>query len=289
MKQLTILIALTTSLFFVACNDDSASTENIQVSFSNLPDLGVDYVYEGWLAVNGGVESAGRFTVDASGSPSQNVFDFPGSTVSNSSAYILTIEPANETGADLAAPSSTHILAGDFSGSSALLTMADARALGTNFGSAAGGYILATPTTASTTDEDSGVWFLDPTAGPGPALTLPTLPAGWVYEGWAVIGGTPYSTGTFTSVMGADNSSMFSGPNPGPPFPGEDFITGRSIFPTTLAGGTIVVSVEPFPDNDAAPFALKPLVGQVPAAATVHSLYNLGQNNADQPSGTITR
>ncbi|MBX2844582.1 MAG: hypothetical protein KTR13_00095, partial [Saprospiraceae bacterium] len=146
-------------------------------------------------------------------------------------------------------------------------------------------------TTTETDDEFSGVWFIELDGGPQPALTLPTLAAGWNYEGWAVIDGVPYSTGTFRTASGSDDAATFSGPNPGPPFPGEDFIQGGTTvtFPTDLRGATIVISVEPDPDNEMAPFALKPLVGNVPANALDHVSFDLGQNLVDIPTGTVTR
>lgn len=72
-------------------------------------------------------------------------------------------------------------------------------------------------------------------SGPTAGLTLATLPAGWKYEGWAVINGTPVSTGTFTSASAADDSAPFSGATAGPPFPGEDFLQNAPsglTFPT---------------------------------------------------------
>ena len=166
--------------------------------------------------------------------------------------------------------------------------MGASQALGSDFSSAAGGYILATPTNEAVDDELSGIWFLDP-AGPSASLNLPILPAGWRYEGWAVISGTPVTTGRFTSVAGVDEAAPFSGPNAGPPFPGEDFLMNAPAglaFPTSLAGGTAVISIEPEPDDSSGPFTLKPLVGAIPGAAVDHVLYDLGLNLASFPTGT---
>ena len=155
--------------------------------------------------------------------------------------------------------------------------------------------ILATPTDGgSMTNEKSGVWWLDPTAGPGAGLSLPALPAGWKYEGWAVVNGMPLSTGKFTLAAGADASAPFSSLSAaGPAFPGEDFLinapTGLT-FPTDLSGKTVVISVEPEPDNSSAPFLLKPLVGMVPATATDHTPYSMNNNAiATNPTGSATR
>ena len=129
-------------------------------------------------------------------------------------------------------------------------------------------------------------------------LTLPALSAGWKYEGWAVIDGTPVSTGTFTNVAATDEADTFSGPIAlGAPngedgfFPGEDFLLNAPAgvsFPTNIAAA--VISIEPVPDNSAAPFLLKPLVGTIDANAEVHSTLPMGNNAvATNPQGTVTR
>lgn len=61
-----------------------------------------------------------------------------------------------------------------------------------------------------TTDENSGVCWLNPENGPGRGLELPELVAGWKYEGWVVEDGTPVTTGKFTSVVSADESAPYS-------------------------------------------------------------------------------
>ena len=75
----------------------------------------------------------------------------------------------------------------------------------------------------------------------------------------------------------------------GPPFPGEDFLTNAPAglsFPTDLAGGTAVISVEPEPDDSSAPFTLKPLVGPIPADAVDHETYTVGNNIMSFPTGS---
>ena len=66
---------------------------------------------------------------------------------------------------------------------------------------------------------------------------------------------------------------------PGPPFPGEDYLVNAPMgltFPTNLAGGTAVISIEPDPDNSPNPFTLKPLVKMIPADAADHVTYIYG-------------
>ena len=280
--------------FFSSCGGDDdviTNTPTFEINATGLEDLGADYKYEGWLIVDGSPVSAGLFTVDGSGNLSQTTFEMSEANLTNATAYVLTIEPSPDSDP---APSSTHILAGDFNGNAATLNVDHAAALGNDFTSSAGGYILATPTDGGNdTNENSGIWWLDPNAGPGAGLTLPTLPEGWAYEGWAVIDGTPISTGVFTNVSGADNNAIFSGTAGGPPFPGEDFLLNAPSglnFPLDLAGKTAVISIEPVPDNSAAPFTLKPLVGPIPTDATDHTLYEMNNNAAaTNPTGSVSR
>ncbi len=274
-------------LFVYSCKDDEAT---FNLNISGLEDLGANYKYEGWLIVDGSAITSGVFTVDANGQMSTNAFVVNEKDLNGASAFVLTIEPFPDSDPGASA---VHILAGDFNGETASLTVDHGSALGNNFTTSTGGYILATPTDGMNNNENSGVWFLDPGAGPGAALNLPTLPTGWEYEGWAVINGTPVTTGKFTSLTGADNAAPYSGTMAAPPFPGEDFLMNAPsglTFPTDLSGGTIVISVEPSPDNSEAPFLLKPLVGQVPMGAADHTLYQMGNNAAaTNPTGTATR
>lgn len=297
-RKLFALTAIVT-LGLAACDDDDMVVpvmETLELSFAGLETLANGYHYEGWAIVNGAPVTTGKFNVDSNG----DLVTVGGSQIANSSfatgvnlegatAIIITIEPAGDADA---VPASTHILAGPVSGGRATLGAGDGAALGSNFQAASGDYILATPTNGANNDENSGIWFLSlATGGPTAGLSLPTLPAGWAYEGWAVIGGTPVTTGRFTAVDAVDWSDPFSGTEGGPPFPGEDFLVNAPagiVFPTDLAGGTAVISIEPDPDDAPGPFTLKPLVGSIPADATDHTTYSMGNNAAGFPTGSAT-
>ncbi|MGB0839160.1 MAG: anti-sigma factor [Chitinophagales bacterium] len=293
MRKVNLLFAffISSIIFLTGCQDDDPVNANLTLSVSGLEDLGEDYAYEGWVIVDGSPVSTGIFTVDANGTPSASSFEVDAGDLDAATAYVLTIEPSPDSDPS---PSAVHILAGDFSDAQASLSVGHDAALATDFSTAAGGFILATPTDGSmTTNENSGVWWLDPAAGPAPTLNLPTLPEGWAYEGWAVIDGTPVTTGRFTSASGEDDAAPFSGATAGPPYPGEDFLNNAPAglsFPTDLSGRTIVVSVEPVPDNSPAPFLLKPLVGSAPSNATDRVVYDMGNNaSATNPTGTVSR
>ena len=278
------------AISFVACDDDdSTSNAALNLSINGLENLGNDYTYEGWIIVDGNPITTGTFDVNDNGELSRTSFELNEEDLTNASTFVLTIEPRPDTDP---APSDVHILAGDFGSSTAGLTIDHQAALNNSFSAIDGKYILATPTSSETDDEYSGIWFLDLAGGsPQVGLQLPMLPAGWAYEGWAVIDGTPVTTGTFLSASVADDSSPFSGPMPGPPFPGEDFLVNAPSglsFPTDLSGGTAVISIEPVPDNSPAPFLLKPLVGAIPSDAVDHTTYSLDAN-LSFPTGTATR
>jgi hypothetical protein len=290
LKALTTILLF--GMLFIACNDDDDDmmTSDLNVNIDGLQDLGDDYAYEGWIMVDGSPMSTGTFTVDSDGNMSETSFEVDETNLSDATAFILTIEPSPDNDA---APSDVKLLAGDFSGSSADLSISHDAALGTDFSSAAGSFILATPTNGNNTDENSGIWFLELPMPPSTSLVLPDLPAGWTYEGWAVSNGTPLTTGKFDDPSAADQFDAYSGGMMAPPFPGEDFLQNAPSgvsFPLDLSGGMGVISVEPVPDNSPMPFVLKPLVGSIPNPADDHNNYMMA-NNASQtnPEGTASR
>ncbi len=230
-------------------NDDVT----LELAFEDLPVLGDDYLYEGWLITADGPVTSGRFVV--TGEEDSHVFSIDRALADASAMFVLTIEPRF---GDVPEPSDTHILAGPFDNGVAQLTMEHGAALGTNFLESDGGFFLETPTTAGVADDyDQGIWFIDPAAGPGAGLRLPELPAGWVYEGWVVGEDGPISTGTFVDpgMADRDGGGPAAGPDGAPPFPGQDFINPAMSLP----GTTIVLSVEPDPDDSPMPFFFKPL------------------------------
>lgn len=284
------LFALVFIMAFIGCNeDDDNLNNNLNLDITGLEDLGSEARYEGWLIVDGAAISTGLFDVDANGNLSETSFEVDAADLESASTFVLTIEPSPDPDP---APSAVHILAGDFNGESANLNIQHDAALANDFTEAMGQYILATPTDGMNNNENSGVWFLSLESGsPAAGLDLPSLPSGWAYEGWAVINGQPISTGVFTSASGADDAANFSGMMSGPPFPGEDFLQNAPAglsFPTDLSGATIVVSVEPVPDNSPAPFTLKPLVHNVPDNAPDHVTFDMDQN-LTFPSGSASK
>ena len=296
-KLFFLPVVLTGLMLFVSCNNDdddkTPSKKDLTLNLTGLPNLGTGYAYEGWIMVDGSPVTTGTFTVDDNGTLSETTFELDSTNLDNATAFILSIEPSPDTDPN---PSDQKLLGGAFSGDTATIAVDHSAALGDDFTTATGKYFLATPTDDDMTNELSGVWFIDNSGAEMEAgLDLPTLPTGWKYEGWAVIDGNPVSTGTFTSVSGMDEASPYSGTTgTTPPFPGEDFLMGMAsgiTFPVDdLLGATIVVSIEPSPDNSTSPFVLKPLVDMVPDTATSGTLYDMDNNAAaTNPTGTVSR
>lgn len=270
-------------------NDDADTPQNsfISLNIDGLEDLGADFLYEGWIIVDGVPVSTGTFSVNSNGDLSQSSFELDATTLASATSFVLSIEPNPDPSPD---PADTKLFIGDFNGNSASLGTGT---VATSFDMIEGKFIVAAPTgTGAEEEKYSGIWFLDNSTGNAVnGLELPVLEPGWKYEGWVVMDGIPVTTGTFTSVTGSDDASPFSGTNPGPPFPGEDFLVNAPdglMFPTDIRGKIAVISIEPYPDNSTAPFVLKPLAGMIPTDTM--GVQEIGSNvSGSFPTGTVTR
>jgi hypothetical protein len=286
-KMILAIIAIGITTISCSNDDDVVTTSRLTLNLNGLEELGTDYVYEGWIIVDGSPVSTGTF----SSVTFPQSFDINAEQLASASTFVLSIEPELDPDP---APANTKLLVGDFSGDTASVA---SEGIVADFAAASGKYILATPTDSNMNNEASGVWFLDNSSGsPVAGLNLPALSAGWKYEGWVVFNGIPVSTGTFLNAsMADDNASIspFKGSvSDGPGYPGEDYVNGSAAgvtFPTDLKGRTVVISVEPYPDNSAAPFALKPLAHIVPSDAANHSTISMGVGPVISLSGSVTR
>ncbi|SHI88862.1 anti-sigma factor [Pseudozobellia thermophila] len=279
-------------LMLASCSDNDDQTEmpevaSLSLNLSGLGNLGDDFLYEGWVIVDGAPVSTGTFSVNDSGEPSATEFAMDAETLASATAFVLSIEPNPDPSPD---PADTKLFVGDFNGSTANLSTGT---VAPSFDAIAGKFIVAAPTgTGAEEEKYSGIWFLDNSTGSMmPGLELPELEAGWKYEGWVVIDGVPVTTGTFTDVNASDEQAPFSGTNPGPNYPGEDFLVNAPsslTFPTDIRGKVAVISIEPYPDNDPAPFALKPLAGMISEDGM--GIQEIGDNvQASFPSGSVSR
>ena len=211
--------------------------------------------------------------------------------------FVLTVESPGDADA---IPSDQKLLGGPFvNGVATLSSLGFVSASGSaDFVSSPGSHVLLTPTDGMNTNEDAGIWLLQPPppgGSPTAAAALPLLAPGWVYEGWIVYrpGTTdqiaisygkfsPQSDGTL-SGRDSDAGGPWSGApgdlTAGPPFPGGDFVQlNGSVFPGGVGlpvdfnGDDVavgdsewmhVISIEPAFDvgegnGDAVPFQLKP-------------------------------
>lgn len=279
-------------LLVASCSDSDDQTEipeesSLSLNLSGLENLGDDYLYEGWVIVNGAPVSTGTFSVNDSGELSKTEFAMDAETLAGATTFVLSIEPNPDPSPD---PADTKLFVGDFNGNTASLSTGT---VAPSFDTITGKFIVAAPTgTGAEEEKYSGIWFLDNSTGTMmPGLELPELEAGWKYEGWVVIDGVPVTTGTFTDVNSADEQAPFSGMNPGPNFPGEDFLVNAPAdltFPTDIRGKVAVISVEPYPDNSPAPFTLKPLAGMISEDGM--GIQQIGTNvQASFPSGSVSR
>lgn len=299
MKKLSFYLSLSLliSIAMSCSNDDDAAnvtTQNLTLNIDGLEDLGSNFVYEGWVIVDGNPISTGTFSVDGSGNLSRSSFEVDIATVQAATKFVLTIEPTPDPDP---APSDQKYLAGDFNGqNSATVSTGVAPALG-DFSNASGMFFLRTPTdeaagVGNNGNDQYGVWFGTPGMPPTPNFVLPTLPQGWAYEGWVIGDNGPISTGVFTDFNTRDSSNPFSGTeNAGPPVPGEDFFINApagETFPLDIRGRTVVISVEPVPDNSPAPFTLKPLAG-ISGTNTAPATHSFNLNLQSFPSGSVSR
>ncbi len=255
-------------LGFTACSSDDNSVavpmSTLTLNLNGLETLDSGFVYEGWIIVNGTPISTGRFNTATVNST--HTFNLVTSELETASQFVLSIEPVN---GDDPAPSDTKILAGNFVANAATLSINDV--IG-NFANTAnpfsGSFITATPTDNTNGidngNDDRGVWFIQNPTTAG-LINLPQLSAGWKYEGWAVFnnGSSPATTGQFSSATGVDSSSPYSGNEPAPLFPGEDFLFNLPAgIDGVVTGLPIVISIEPDLVGDPnTPFFLKPIGG----------------------------
>ncbi len=273
-----------------ACVDGGPETATFDVTFQNLEalDASTEGTYEGWVIdATGMAHSTGKFDLNPSG---MHTFT---SSVAEPMMFVLTVEPPDDNDA---VPSDQKLLGGAFTGGTATLSaLAFVTADGSaNFTTSPGTHVLLTPTTGTSSDDDGGIWLIDPGTGSA-TVSLPALASGWVYEGWVVYGpGTPMQTaisyGKYTpqadgtlSARDSDAAGPLSGAPgdlmAGPPVPGGDFVAANgNTVPMSIAlpfdfngDDTVtgdsqwmhVISIEPSFDEGegslaAVPFQLKP-------------------------------
>jgi len=290
-KMFLAILAL--GIFATSCDNDDdngPTTSNLTLNLSGLEDLGSDFVYEGWLLVNATPVSIGTFT----NTTSPQTFSINTEQLNSAELFGISIEPSDDTNPNI---SETVILLGEFVDNTAALNIGVITDF-IGFASASGTFFLRTPTDEvmpgpNNMNDEYGVWFGTPGMPPTANLNLPDLTSGWTYEGWVIGDSGPLSTGRFTDFGDRDDFRGFSGTefNQGPPIPGEDFFLNAPVgetFPLDVRGRTVLITVEPVPDNSPMPFLLMPLTA-VAGMATAPATHDFNLNTASFPSGSATR
>ena len=91
---LLMMLAALSMVLFAGCESESpVGPERGVLNIQGLEDLGPNFVYEGWVIVNGAPVSTGRFTVDSSGQSSAKGVTVRSSDLDSATAFVLTIEP----------------------------------------------------------------------------------------------------------------------------------------------------------------------------------------------------
>jgi hypothetical protein len=269
-------------------SNESSSRQQFQLRMVGLEKMSGQH-YEGWAIGPAGVTSTGRFNIDDLGrvvsvdttgevtsvmSPHNTaVFSIEDQAL-ELTGFVLTIEPNNDTDPG---PSPVHYLEGGLVNGEGFATLQEVGAIGASFLNSTGSYILATPSDDPLNHpatHNQGIWYIDSGA---PGLNLPELNPSFTYEGWVVNTqtGEVLSTGTFDRVDQADSDAagLAAGPNGTPAFPGQDYINPAR----ELNNGEYmaVISIEPAPDHDPAPFALKVLRAPIALGAAVTTVFNM--------------
>ncbi len=263
-------LLLSISLLAACGGDDGPSGPTVSLTFENLPTLGAGYVYEAWVVVGGEPVSAGTF-----GTRPSFTGAFIADDASAATAVLISIEPNPDMNP---APSNTKILGGDIVDGSATLTIGHGGALGSDYTEATGKFVLATPTTSATNDENQGIWFATDTPTgtlPLSSLMLPAVATGWTYEGWVIDTSTnpptPHSTGKFIDGDPTKGDDDNAGPDAGTEnlaqareFAGQDYIDPARVLSMNHQAA---ITIEPVPDDKPnEPFALKPLANTITMA-----------------------
>ncbi|HNW99799.1 MAG TPA: hypothetical protein PKK33_00385 [Candidatus Cloacimonadota bacterium] len=291
-------------LIFMGCeNKVTDKTGQVKFNISGLKNLRPSAIYEAWLIVDGNPVSVGKFSVTDSDEPFIITIQADKSIIEQATGCYITIEPIPDPSSS---PSGLVILAGDFVTeadsthiNNATLTISHPSALNNNFVVATGKYVLSTPTDTNTLDETSGVWFEDISSGYYQVgLHIPSLPAHWKYEAWAVLDDTHIlSMGKFSVSNQSDDSSLYCGTDyPQPYCPGEDFLNETLIenlgitWPVLLNGKNIFITVQPDVNYITTPFFLTILKSAIPANAAPHLTYSMSnQSSENSPHGYVYR
>ena len=257
----------------------------VLLRFNGLKPLAAENgTYEAWaLLQRAETASLGRFQINASGQAvDQNgamIEEFTSDKANLRDAFsvLITIElpmDSDET------PSRFQILQGQLLEGIAQLTVPAP----SNIGNATGSYRVFTPTDGPGTNESSGAWAI--AIDGSPTLFLPPITAGLLYEAFVYVNGIPVTMGRITAGDEPDTGNYFSGAEPAPRVPGEDFLINHPAFPIDLSGKRLVLTLESLVDDAALPSQLVVLEGVFSGGLRGGEVLVLSNRSGSFPSGT---
>jgi len=258
----------------------------IALSFDGLQTLSSEEGrYALWVFLdNRDILSLGPFNVNADGRPVNpdgrliERFTSPENLFSSVSV-LITIEPGGTPGDT---PGGGVIMQGPFIDGVAQLSVPAPLLIG----QANGSYRVFTPTDGPDTNEGSGVWAVS--VDDEPLLELPPLNNVYAYEHYVVINGVPLTMGRFLSDSLPDFANPFSGSEPAPAFPGEDFLENAPegvTFPADLSGARLLLTLEPITSDTADPSQLIVLEAILPAGLVGGEIIQLTNRTVEFPTG----
>lgn len=227
----------------------------------------------------------------------QNTF-FEEKDLSNVNSFEISIEPDNDFNP---AQSETILFSGNLSGSNAFLKFAPVKPENIS-----ASFILSTPTNGfppenPSSNEESGLWFVEDENVLQSSLNLPFAVNGWKYESWIYLVDIPVSLGKFVDSKKTDDFNGLSERlRQGFNAPGEDLLLNAlsigltpNEFPVKLNRGDYLVKVSLEPEIDG-----KDLNGKqisqfvlfdsiIPLNADTYTNYSIEPSN-NLPNGTIT-
>jgi len=275
------------ALSLTSCDDDEGGmgSGTLALTFGSITQPGAGYVYVVWLREGGTYNLLGDFTITDNGLLSSSTFALDRDRLNAAEGVLVTLEVEDNI---TSTPGAQRFMAGDFVNKGAVLSISHPDAIAEDFDGAAAAYIVTTPTDDDTTNEDSGIWFYDTTAMAS-TLMLPELSANWIYESWMIFDDTTtVSLGKFSNPLVADQAATFSGSQAGFNAPGEDFLTGNSLFPTSVLSNRLFISVEPVPDDAVEAFGIR-LFSEVVIDTITANPVPMDFNTAGLSRGLATR
>ncbi len=292
-------IVLLAAMLLPACGDPPVVPSPLPRSLGDV--RGVIAVFEGlqtipeevgiyglWISSTDKVGFLGTFNINESGQTvdrNGNLiprFTTPETNLAKALSVVVTVELFNS---NPETPSGNVILQGPFSEGVARMSVPIPSAIK----SAAGTYLVQTPTDGPNTNEASGIWAID--AEGNPTLDLSEATAGYIYEHFIFIEGRMIIMGRFNVADELDSINPYIDDLfPPPEVPGDDFLRNDPAgldFPTNLSGSRLIVTLEPRVLDHIFPSQLVVLEAFLPLGLVGGETITMINTTANFPTGTV--